>query len=94
MLFRSNTAKYFDEVVYCEVRNKKHVAASATTYANNILTGSRSGTILESTPGEANLVSIFISPSQSIKPTPTGNTPATKAATDLQALAATLRKGS
>ena len=95
--FSRNTAKYFDEVVYCEVKNKKHVAASATTYANNILTGSRSGISLESAPGDASLVAIFssrpVSPTAQ-KPvvTPTANTPATKAAADLQALATSLRK--
>lgn len=46
--FARNFAKYFDEVVYCEVKNKKHVFASTTTYANNILTGGRSGFSLES----------------------------------------------
>lgn len=97
--FSRNTAKYFDEVVYCEVKNKKHIAASATTYANNILTGSRSGISLESVPGDASLVAIFSSKPVSAaaqKPaiTATGNTPATKAASDLQALAATLRKPS
>lgn len=46
--FSRNAAKYFDEVVYCEVKNKKHVFASTTTYANNILTGGRSGFSLES----------------------------------------------
>jgi hypothetical protein len=39
--FSRNTARYFDDVAYCEVKNKKHVVASATSYSNNILTGSR-----------------------------------------------------
>lgn len=42
-----NFAKYFSDVVYTYVENKKHKAASATTYANNILTGSRTGVELE-----------------------------------------------
>lgn len=46
--FSRNSAKYFDEVVYCEVKNKKHVFASTTTYSNQILTGGRSGFSLES----------------------------------------------
>lgn len=46
--FSRNMAKYFDEVVYCEVKNKKHTFASSTTYANNKLTGGRSGFSLES----------------------------------------------
>lgn len=40
--FSRNSAKYFDEVVYCQVRNKRHEAASSSTYDLNILTGSRS----------------------------------------------------
>lgn len=42
-----NTAKYFDHVIYCELKNKKHIAASSTTYANNILTGSRTDVVME-----------------------------------------------
>jgi len=45
--FSRNTAKYFDHVVYCQVSNKKHNFASATTYANNVLTGSRTDVALE-----------------------------------------------
>lgn len=56
--FSRNTAKYFDEVVYCEVKNKKHIAASSTTYSNNVLTGSRTGTVLES-ESSASLIPIF-----------------------------------
>lgn len=52
-----NTARYFDHVVYCEVKNKKHVAASSTTYMNNILTGSRSDVVLED--NSSTLLSIF-----------------------------------
>ena len=74
--FSRNTAKYFDEVFYCEVRNKKHVVGSSTTYANNILTGSRSGQITEG-GSEASLVPIFtgIRPVSEVKvaPSPAGN---------------------
>lgn len=45
--FSRNTAKYFDHVVYAEVKNRKHVFASSTTYAGNILTGSRTDVSLE-----------------------------------------------
>jgi hypothetical protein len=55
--FSRNTAKYFGHCVYVEVKNKKHVAASSTTYQNNLLTGSRTDVSLES--GEANLLRIF-----------------------------------
>jgi len=56
--FSRNTAKYFDEVIYVEVKNKKHIAASSTIYNGNILTGSRSGATLE-TQLEASLIPIF-----------------------------------
>jgi hypothetical protein len=42
-----NTAKYFDHVVYCDVRNKKHGVSSSTVASNNILTGSRTDIELE-----------------------------------------------
>jgi len=40
--FSRNVAKYFDHVVYAERKNKKHVFSSSTSYATNILCGSRS----------------------------------------------------
>lgn len=43
-----NTAKYFDHVIYCELKNKKHIAASSTMYANNVITGSRTDIMMES----------------------------------------------
>lgn len=42
-----NTAKYFDDVVYCEVKNKKHSFGSSTGYSMNAITGSRAGVSLE-----------------------------------------------
>lgn len=45
--FSRGSAKYFDHVVYCEVKNKKHKAGSATDYSVNILTGSRTDVRLE-----------------------------------------------
>lgn len=87
--FSRNTAKYFDEVYYCEVRNKKHMVGSSTTYANNILTGSRSGQVTE-TDGEASLVPIFTgirqTPEPKAAPTPAAN--AVSALQKLQALQA------
>lgn len=55
--FSRNTAKYFGHVVYVEVKNKSHRAASSTTYATNLLTGSRSNISLEN--GELSLLRIF-----------------------------------
>lgn len=40
--FSRNSAKWFDEVIYTQVTNKKHNAASATTWQAQIQTGSRS----------------------------------------------------
>lgn len=84
--FSRNTAKYFDEVVYCEVKNKKHIAASSTLYNGSILTGSRTGNILE-TQAEASLIPIFRGdiPTTNIV---TQNTPATTSLTALQKLQA------
>lgn len=45
--YSRNVAKFFDHVVYCERKNKKHVFASSTTYATNILTGSRTDVVME-----------------------------------------------
>lgn len=54
-----NTAKFFGHVVYCEVKNKTHIAASSTTYANNIVTGSRTDVDLQA---GSSLLSIFETP--------------------------------
>ena len=56
--FSRNVAKYFDEVYYLQVKNGKHIVGSSTTYANNILTGSRGGHVLEK-EGEASLIPVF-----------------------------------
>lgn len=48
--FSRNTAKFFDEVIYMQVVNKKHGAASATTWQNQIQTGSRSDFNIEALP--------------------------------------------
>lgn len=88
--FSRNTAKYFDEVVYCEVKNKRHIAASSSLYSGSILTGSRTGHNLES-QAEASLISIFkgeIPPKNVV----TAETPATKAVTSLSLKLASLKK--
>jgi len=56
--FSRNAAKYFDHVIYAERKNRKHVFASSTQYATNILTGSRTGVVLEQ-EDKASLLSIF-----------------------------------
>lgn len=82
--FSRNTAKYFDEVIYCEVKNKKHIAASSTVYNGNILTGSRTGSILE-TQSEASLIPIFKGEVATTNKL-TSQTPATSALTALEKL--------
>jgi hypothetical protein len=41
--FSRNCPRFFDDVVYVELKNKKHTATCSTTYANNITAGSRLG---------------------------------------------------
>jgi hypothetical protein len=88
--FSRNSAKYFDEVVYCEVKNKRHVASSSTTHSNNILTGSRSGSALENleTPS---LLPIFLGEKTPEKTLST-NTPGHTAANSLEAMRAKFAK--
>lgn len=57
--FSATIAKYFDEVVYVYVRNKKHAAASGTTWDTTHLTGGRSGVRLEDPAKPASLLEIF-----------------------------------
>ena len=59
--FSRNTAKYFDHVVYAEVKNKKHNFYSSTTSANNLNTGSRTGIALESI-ADSPLITLFRDP--------------------------------
>lgn len=84
--FSRNTAKYFDEVIYCEVKNKKHIAASSTVYNGNILTGSRTGAVLE-TQSEASLIPIFRGDVATTNKL-TSNTPATASLSALERIKA------
>lgn len=43
-----NCGKFFDHLVYTDKKNGAHIAASKTTYSNNILTGSRLDIAVES----------------------------------------------
>lgn len=67
--FSRNTAKYFDHVVYCEIKNKKHAFGSKTTYAMNVLTGSRTDVELEGMQ-EPNLLEFFKAPTAQVQATP------------------------
>jgi hypothetical protein len=59
--FSRNTAKYFDHVIYAEVKNKKHNFYSSTTSAANLNTGSRTGISLE-TITDSPLITMFRQP--------------------------------
>lgn len=56
--FSRNTGKFFDHVVYCEVKNRGHSFGSATTYNSLALTGSRLDVAMEKM-GEPSLAPIF-----------------------------------
>lgn len=45
--FSRNTAKYFDHVVYADIRNKKHTFSSSSLYSSSVLTGSRTDVEIE-----------------------------------------------
>lgn len=54
------SAKYFDEVVYCSIMNKRHVANNSTLYNPNVMTGGRSGILLDGKKdGELSLLPLF-----------------------------------
>lgn len=90
--FSRNSAKYFDEVLYCEVKLGKHIAASSTTYNANILTGSRAGLSIEKLGAIASLLPIFDGTVQTYNPT-TAESPAVAAASNLASKFAHLKKG-
>lgn len=82
--FSRNFAKYFDEVIYCSVVNGKHTAASSSTYRGTILTGSRTGKVLEKMD-KPSLKGIFNGEIETIN-TATINSPADKALSALEKL--------
>ena len=45
--FSRNIPRYFDHVIRCEVKNKKHIGASSTLYSGKVLAGSRTGVVTE-----------------------------------------------
>jgi len=56
--FSRNTGKFFDHVVYCEVKNRAHSFGSSTTYSTLALTGSRLDVVMEKM-GKPSLLPIF-----------------------------------
>lgn len=77
--FSRNTAKYFDHVIYAEVKNKRHNFYSSTTSAANLNTGSRTGIVLESI-SDSPLITMFRDP---LPQAPTQKQVATSALTNL-----------
>lgn len=67
--FSRNTAKYFDHVVYCEVKNRKHNFSSSTVFSNNVLTGSRTDVEVEKLD-KPTLLSIYTEMKEAPKETP------------------------
>lgn len=45
--FSRNVPRYFDHVIRCEIKNRKHMGASSTLYSGRTLTGSRTGVTTE-----------------------------------------------
>lgn len=45
--FSRNIPRYFDHVIRCEIKNRRHMGASSTLYNANILSGSRTGVVTE-----------------------------------------------
>jgi hypothetical protein len=56
--FSRNTARYFDHVVHCQLKNKKHNFSSGSTNSATILTGSRTNVVIERM-GEPSLIPLF-----------------------------------
>lgn len=59
--FSKNTAKYFDHVIHCDIKNRAHIAASSTTHSMMVLTGSRTDVALEK-DGSRGLLDVFMNP--------------------------------
>lgn len=56
--FSRNVGKFFSDVVYMEVKNRRHVAASSTTFSSRISTKSRTNVELEKS-SEVKLMALF-----------------------------------
>lgn len=78
--FSRNCPRFFDDVVYVELKNKKHIATCSTTYANNITAGSRLG---HSIGEDMSLLSLFSDSPIESKPLDTKQQAVVKSASDL-----------
>jgi hypothetical protein len=56
--FSKTSAKYFDDVVYCTKVNNKLKMFSSVSYSNNVITGSRTGKMVEK-EGSRGLIELF-----------------------------------
>jgi len=63
--FSKNFGKFFDDIVYLEIKDKRHQLGSNTTYKLNTLTGSRAGIDLEKLTGNVSLIPFFEQPNLS-----------------------------
>lgn len=88
--FSRNTAKYFDHVVYAEVKNGKHQFHSTTTSSNKLNTGSRTGIDLNSITNTP-LITLFNPPPES-KPVQNVTTQTTQTSAKLSGILANLKK--
>jgi hypothetical protein len=61
--FSRNVGKYFDEIIYCQRKNRKHIFASSTTWNSAILTGSRHSIKLEESKNLIKLGADILMPS-------------------------------
>lgn len=82
----SKVAKAFSDVVYIEMKNKKHVAISSSTASNMVLSKSRTDFMIELLP-EPSLIPLFknthISEDKKVEIVKTDISPAQKAASNL-----------
>lgn len=88
--FSRNTAKYFDHVVYSEVKNGKHQFHSTTTSSNKLNTGSRTGIDLNSIT-DTPLITLFNPPPEA-KPVQNVATQTTAASAKLSGILANIQK--
>jgi adenylate kinase len=84
----SKIAGAFSHVVYCDMKNKEHKAYSGSTYANNILTKSRTDFLIENLK-EPSLLPIFtgvVPETLKVEAKAVSNTPAHSAVSALEKL--------
>lgn len=91
----SKIAKAFSDVIYIEVKNKKHVAVSSSVASNTVLAKSRSDFVIESLE-ELSLIPLFDSTQErhkqkTVSPVPKQATPQQAAVNNLNTLLTSLK---